>query len=295
MWARLGLFMGVNAIILLVVLLVVFKYPEFKSVGSFRVVAIDNGEVRAESEVFVYNPNFFRISGSDITMQCAYNDVVFGTGKIDQLSLPSKEIGQVNTYFTFETEKLARFWEDLIAVDSLPVDVGVGGSFTWLGIKQSMDVTMYFSGAEMIDMVLTDFIGNRGTKFKKLRLKKAGIAAWKWSFIIEIENTLPGNFTIKELNASIYSSDNAKVALGEYRNTSEVFVMAGKKADVPGAMSISSAGLFTGAIDKLKDPNLILHMDGEVIVALEDAFFTIPVKRRVKFNPLKGSIVMLEP
>jgi hypothetical protein len=172
--------------------------------------------------------------------------------------------------------------------------VSFEGKFTAFNVPKSTELTVYFQGDDMLDMLVADFVGNKGLGIRNLRLKKIGFKSWVWLFDVEIMNTLPGDFEVSQIFSQIKTKKDATSSIGEFKSTNRVVVPKGTTVMVPGELEIQATGLIGGAIDKIKSPDMDFYMVTEVVVSIHGKPFKIPMTRKVRFDPLGGTIKIVK-
>lgn len=148
----------ITSVVFIVILVYNTRTPDITHVESVSFESMDNGVLRAKTNVSMLNPNWFSYQINDLNVSIRYNDKIICNGTFNEpINLPKST--ETSHEFNMNVFMDSLKWEipSMIFKDSIPVNITLKGNASPFGLSFETTFTKSISTKNLLSQVTTNF------------------------------------------------------------------------------------------------------------------------------------------
>lgn len=148
----------ITSVVFIVILVYNTRTPDITHVESVSFESMDNGVLRAKTNVSMLNPNWFSYHINDLNVSIRYNDKIICNGTfIEPIKLPKST--ETSHEFNMNVFMDSLKWEipSMIFKDSIPVNITLKGNASPFGLSFETTFSKSISTKNLLSQVTTNF------------------------------------------------------------------------------------------------------------------------------------------
>jgi LEA14-like dessication related protein len=272
-----------------------FTTPVIKKVDSLKFESIENTKVNFDLILSIENLNGFSITGKDLNYSIFYQNVIVGSGKCpNDFELTNNKISSVPAemvvYLDSIPEKLRL---NLFEMDSMPLEIQLGfqGKF---GIKHQNQSKFKLPVKMVQDAIIQSYISSSGIKLKELSLISTNASTSQFKGKCTFLNTLPAEILLQSSEIQIYSDNKKTAKVGRLEISDTIAISRNELMEVQCGITVDNIKAIGIGLSKIMTGSLDFYAIGPAKIEMLGKEYNIPIAIHFAYNPMTGSITILE-
>lgn len=267
--------------------------PSFSGVSKFEIIDFSNGKLKADVSLKIKNENWFSYSGKDLHFKMFYKDHLVSQGKNDQkfrFEKKSESIFEIRT--DFYADSLFNDLKTILFNDSILMKVVVNGKFSFLNIQTSRTLDVWINTKQMVDVMMSNLLGDKGLKLESLKLKKTTLTNSLFKIGFKFQNSLPFDILLKDIGCDVYTD---KTLQNKVSNSTFIVNKRMPKNAIElinGDLSVNNVTSFISGISKVLKGSLDYYLKGYALIEVDKREIKIPIEKSFRLNPLTQEVII---
>ena len=268
--------------------------PKFSGISKFEIIDFSNGKLKANTSLKIQNDNWFSYSGKGIQFKMYYKDHLVSEGKNDEtfrFEKKSESILEIQT--DFYADSLFNDLKTILFSDSIQMKVVVSGKFSFLKIQTSRTLDVWINTKQMVDILMSNMLGDKGLKLDKINLEKITLANSLFNIGFKFQNNLPFDILLKEMKCDVYTDKSLKNKVSNSSFMVNKMMPKNTIEMIEGELIVNNVTSFLSGISKVLKGSLDYFLNGYAVIEIDSREIKIPVTKSFKVNPLTQEVVII--
>ena len=268
--------------------------PKFSGISKFEIIDFSNGKLKANTSLKIQNDNWFSYSGKGIQFKMFYKDHLVSEGKNDEtfrFEKKSESILEIQT--DFYADSLFNDLKTILFSDSIQMKVVVSGKFSFLKIQTSRTLDVWINTKQMVDILMSNMLGDKGLKLDKINLEKITLANSLFNIGFKFQNNLPFDILLKEMKCDVYTDKSLKNKVSNSSFMVNKMIPKNTIEMIEGDLIVNNVTSFLSGISKVLKGSLDYFLNGYAVIEIDSREIKIPVTKSFKVNPLTQEVVII--
>ena len=268
--------------------------PKFSGISKFEIIDFSNGKLKANTSLKIQNDNWFSYSGKGIQFKMFYKDHLVSEGKNDETFLFEKKSESILEIQTdFYADSLFNDLKTILFSDSIQMKVVVSGKFSFLKIQTSRTLDVWINTKQMVDILMSNMLGDKGLKLDKINLEKITLANSLFNIGFKFQNNLPFDILLKEMKCDVYTDKSLKNKVSNSSFMVNKMIPKNTIEMIEGDLIVNNVTSFLSGISKVLKGSLDYFLNGYAVIEIDSREIKIPVTKSFKVNPLTQEVVII--
>ena len=268
--------------------------PKFSGISKFEIIDFSNGKLKANASMKIKNDNWFSYSGKGIQFKMFYKDHLVSEGENDEtfrFEKNSESLLDIQTYFY--ADSLFNDLKTILFKDSIKMKVVVSGKFSFLNIQTSRTLDVWINTKQMVDVITSNMLGNKGLKLEKIKLEKITIPNSIFNIGFKFQNNLPFDILLKEVKCDVYTDKSLKNKVSNSSFMVNKMIPKNTIEMIEGDLIVNNVTSFFSGISKVLKGSLDYFLNGYAVIEVDNREIKIPITKSFKVNPLTKEVVII--
>lgn len=271
------------------------RSPEFQKINTFEVKSFDNGIVKAEVNLGIFNSNWFSIKGKELEFKMLYKDRLIAIGSAPvSINLRKRSLSSVPIDLEVYPDSLQSDLKDILLKDSILVDVDITGKFTFLGVQANRVIPTWLKTDDLIEAMVLRAMSSDGLKLDSIKLINASIKSSTFSLSFDFKNALNLTIELKTMNFSIYSEKTKENKVAEAKFQVNKEIPYNTSENIQGDVKLDNLKSVLSSLSKVLSGKLDYYLDGYALIALKGREIKIPIFQHFILDPSSKKIIIIK-
>ena len=268
--------------------------PKFSGISKFEILNFSNGKLKANAVLKIQNDNWFSYTGKGIKFKMYYKDHLISEGYNNEtFRFEKKAENLFDMQAQFYIDSLFKDLKTILFNDSVKMKVVVSGKFSFLKIKSSKTIDVWVKTKEMVNILMTNAMGEKGMKLEKIKLEKLTVANTFLKVIFKFQNNLPFEIRLKEIYCNIYDNKELKTKISTSVFQIDKIVQIGSVELIEGDLVVNNLSSVLSGVSKVLKGSLDYFLNGYALIEVDAREIKIPIERSFKVNPLTKEVIIV--
>jgi hypothetical protein len=273
-----------------------FSYPSFEKVKSFKILKINSiGTFDAEAIIEVRCDNWFSFSGKNIEFNMYYGDSLVSSGQIpEEITFKSGSLIELPMKCNFDPSVFGEDLETILFKDTVIFKGVIQGDFTMFNVASSKEMEVKLPMSEMAGSIVSSAMSESPIVMDSLSIESVSLSRTKVSNIFVFENSMQIDYTINDIEFSVYSDSEEENKVSEGLYEINQIVKVGEKVNARGSIEIDNVTSVLSGLNKMRKGDLVYYLSGIAHVKISDYKVQVPISQKFKINPISRKIEMIK-
>lgn len=294
------MFTLMKAFLYFIVLLIIFfivgcstiEEPKLISVDNIELVNDNDEEYILNTNLSIYNPNWFSLSAKDAVFNIYIDTAYVGNAKItDEIFIPKKDTSEVVSILKIKKNNL---YSGINLNDSILLNV--------IGSIKAPKVyrDFYFEFDYKLDMsdylspIAVQMINESDLQIKEVKIKSVDLMKIQLEVLFDIDNKTNTKYEITKLDVNIFNSPSFSTLLGNSNINNSFTVLPDTLNVFSTNVSVNTLSMGTAILSNTVNSSNSFYIKVNSIVKFNEIEIPIVIKKRVDYNPLTLEIKLHE-
>jgi len=266
--------------------------PKLISVDKVELVADNNEQFIINTNLSIYNPNWFTISAKDVVFNIFIDTSYIGNAEIaGGIFIPKKDTSEVVSVLKIQKNCLN---SDIDIHDSILVHV-IGSTKV-----PYVDRDFYFEFDYKLDIsdyvlpIADEMINEGDLQIKEVKIKSIDLMKIKLEVLFYLENKTNTTYEITKLDVNIFNSSTYSDLVGNTSINNSFTVLADTLNVFSTDVSVNTLSMGSALFSNTMNSSNSFYINVNSIVKYNDIEIPFVIKRRVDYNPLTLEIKLHE-
>jgi len=270
----------------------VIKNPKIISIEKVELIDNTDTTLIIGSEVMLYNPNWMKLSSSDLKLSIFIDTIYIGQAEIiDEVIIAKHDTANVSFILKIEKDCLS---SNLNIEDSIDVLVLGSTSIPITGNKYYFEIKYKLDISEYISPIADEFIKDSDIKIKEVRIKSIDLLKTKFEVLFDLNNATGMEYQISKLDIEIYSSPSYTGLVGKSSIDEKFAVQVDTITTIRSNVDIDNLSMGSALFSKTINSTNSFYLQVNLIVSYSNMEIPCVIKRRLDYNPLTQDIKIHE-
>ncbi|MET0634472.1 MAG: hypothetical protein ABWZ25_00510 [Chitinophagaceae bacterium] len=276
-WRKLGLFFGLNCLLLVGVLGITFQKPRFVRFDKIDFVSVEDSFFNFKILLVMDNKNPFSISGKSLAFTFNESDQQYGSGTIEPFQLKRLSESTVDLSLKLNYRKVLKSYDEK-TTDTLLPSVLIKGDFMPAFFIHKINLRKQLGKKELIGLIGAAF-SNGGLLWPdSFSIRKVNLLETEIGFNLALVNRLNFDVTINEISGKLYALENRDLPLGDISLQREIVLPPGERLSIPFLVKAENLTIVKSLL-KSGTANLnSFFLDGKLVLNIEGESISVPVE-----------------
>ena len=170
--------------------------------------------------------------------------------------------------------------------------VEVNGKFSFLNIQTSRTLDVWINTKQMIDLLMSNLLVDKGPKLEYLKLKKTSVTNSLFTIGFEFQNSLPFDILLKDIECDVYADRTLQNKVSQ--STFKVNKIMSHNAIelIDGDLNVNNVTSFLTGISKVLKGSLDYYLKGYALIEVDKRQIKIPIEKSFRVNPLTQEVII---
>lgn len=288
---------GILFLITFLVIGVIFSQtntmPKIRNIKSIDVIKVDSSIVSANMLLEIENKSIFKWKLHHCVFTIRYGKKIIAKGKLQDQFKMKKGLNDVFVSSTFYLDSLMPNLENILKNDSILLEIEMEGQISFLKLRFKKKLFSYISLKTLTNSVLASVLSTSNLKVTSIELKEIKLLTTKLNIGIQIKNTLPLTFRVKNFSTFVYSDRNKKTIFGQVASSSELVIIPKQVDTLRTLITINNLNSGLEGLSKLLTGDWEYFLQGTLLIVLNEKVIEVPISQSFVINPKTKSITLV--
>jgi hypothetical protein len=214
---RFGLFLMIIFLVIGAFYTQVLDKPTIRQVKSFEIVKIDSNNISTKITLDLYKHGRFNVSMNDCAIKMSYKNHLITSFKIKERIRFRKGINTLTIYPTFNADSLLTFVPEMLKEDSVLIEVIFQCKASIFRMPIKIKECQFIETKKFTNQIIAEILKDSGVKILNIEAVDFSITKTLLNLSVQIKNTLPFPFEIKQFKGIICTDSTGKTIVGDFQ------------------------------------------------------------------------------
>ena len=214
---RFGLFLVITFLLIGAFYTQVLDKPAIRQVKSFEVVNVDSNNISTKITLELYKQGWFNVSMQDCAIKISYKNHLITSFKMNERIRISKGINTVTIYPTFNADSLLSFVPEMLKKDSVMLEITFQCKASIFRLPIKLKALQFIETKKFTNQIIAGILKDSGVKMLNIEAVDFSITKTLLNMSVQIKNTLPFPFEIKQFRGVICTDSTGKTIVGNFQ------------------------------------------------------------------------------
>jgi len=288
---------GILFLITFLVIGVIFSQtntmPKIRNIKSIDVIKVDSSIVSANMLLEIENKSIFKWKLHQCVFTIRYEKKIISKGKLQDQFKMNKGLNDVIVSSSFYLDSLMPNLVNILKNDSILLEIEMEGQISFLKLPFKKKLFSYISLKTLTNSVLASVLSTSNLKVTSIELKEIKLLTTKLNIGVQIKNTLPLTFRVKNFYAFVYSDRNKKTIFGQVASSSELVIIPKQVDTLRTLITINNLNSGLEGLSKLLTGDWEYFLQGTLLIVLNDKVIEVPISQSFVINLKTKSITLV--
>tara|TARA_B100001057_G_scaffold495812_1_gene595677 strand:- start:300 stop:1172 length:873 start_codon:yes stop_codon:yes gene_type:complete len=289
-----------KAFLYFIVLIIIFFIGACSTIEEPKLISVDDIELVNDSDeefilntnLSIYNPNWFSLSAKDAVFNIYIDTAYLGTAMItDGIFFPKKDTSEVVSVLKINKNNL---YSGINLNDSILLNV-IGSIKApkvyrdfYFEFDYKLDISDYLSP------IAVQMINESDLQIKEVKIKSIDLMRIQLEVLFDIDNKTNTKYEITKLDINIFNSPSFSTLLGKSSINNSFTVLPDTLNIFSTNVSVNTLSMGTAILSNTVNSSNSFYLKVNSIVKFNEIEIPIVIKKRVDYNPLTLEIKLHE-
>jgi LEA14-like dessication related protein len=214
---RFGLFLVITFLLIGAFYTQVLDKPAIRQVKSFEVVNVDSNNISTKITLELYKQGWFNVTMQDCAIKISYKNHLITSFKMKERIRLSKGINTLTIYPTFNADSLLTFVPEMLKKDSVLLEITFQCKASIFRLPIKLKELQFIETKKFTNQIIAGILKDSGVKMLNIEAVDFSITKTLLNMSVQIKNTLPFPFEIKEFKGVICTDSTGKTVVGSFQ------------------------------------------------------------------------------
>ena len=266
--------------------------PKLISIDKVELINDTDEEFSIETDLSIYNPNWFDISTDDIAFKIFVNTIYVGSAEIaGGVLIAKKDTSNVVSLLKIQKNYLD---SNININDSVLVNAIGTTKIPYMNKDFYFEFDYKINLSDYILPFANEIITDSDIQIKEVNIKSIDLMKIKLEVLFNLNNTTKNEYEISKLDVSIYNSSSYSTLVGRSTIDKGFTVLADTLNVFESEVSINTLSMGSAIFSNTISNSNSLYIKVNSIVNYNKLEIPIVIKRRIDYNPLTLEIKLHE-
>ena len=266
--------------------------PKLISIDKVELIDDTDEEFSIETDLSIYNPNWFDISTDDIAFKIFVNTIYVGSAEIaGGVLIAKKDTSNVVSLLKIQKNYLD---SNININDSVLVNAIGTTKIPYINKDFYFEFDYKINLSDYILPFANEIITDSDIQIKEVNIKSIDLMKIKLEVLFNLNNTTKNEYEISKLDVSIYNSSSYSTLVGRSTIDKGFTVLADKLNVFESEVSINTLSMGSAIFSNTISNSNSFYIKVNSIVNYNKLEIPIVIKRRIDYNPLTLEIKLHE-
>jgi LEA14-like dessication related protein len=266
--------------------------PKLISIDKVELIDDTDEEFFIETDLSIYNPNWFDISTDDIVFKIFVNTLYVGSAEIaGGVLIAKKDTSNVVSLLKIQKNYLD---SNININDSVLVNAIGTTKIPYINKDFYFEFDYKINLSDYILPFANEIITDSDIQIKEVNIKSIDLMKIKLEVLFNLNNTTKNEYEISKLDVSIYNSSSYSTLVGRSTIDKGFTVLADTLNVFKSEVSINTLSMGSALLSNTIGNSNSFYIKVNSIVKYNKLEIPIIIKRRVDYNPLTLEIKLHE-
>ena len=273
-----------------------FNHPSFEKVKSFKILKFNSkGNFDAEALIEVKCDNWFSFSGRNVEFNMYYGNDLVSSGQIpNEITFKSGSFLELPIKCVFDPSVFGGNLEKILFKDTVIFRGLIQGEFTMFNFFSSKEMEIKLPMSEIAGSIVSSAMSESPIFMDSLSIQSVSLNRTKISNIFVFENSMEIDYTINDIEFSVYSDSDEENKVSEGRYEVNQLVKVGEKVNARGSVEINNLTSVLSGLNKMRSGDLVYYLSGIAHVKIADYKIQVPISEKFRINPISRKIEIIK-
>jgi|TARA_B110000211_G_C14059307_1_gene544797 LEA14-like dessication related protein len=266
--------------------------PKLISIDKVELIDDTDEEFSIETDLSIYNPNWFDISTDDIAFKIFVNTIYVGSAEIaGGVLIAKKDTSNVVSLLKIQKNYLD---SNININDSVLVNAIGTTKIPYINKDFYFEFDYKINLSDYILPFANEIITDSDIQIKEVNIKSIDLMKIKLEVLFNLNNTTKNEYEISKLDVSIYNSSSYSTLVGRSTIDKGFTVLADTLNVFESEVSINTLSMGSAIFSNTISNSNSFYIKVNSIVNYNKLEIPIVIKRRIDYNPLTLEIKLHE-
>jgi LEA14-like dessication related protein len=266
--------------------------PKLISIDKVELINDTDEEFSIETDLSIYNPNWFDISTDDIAFKIFVNTIYVGSAEIaGGVLIAKKDTSNVVSLLKIQKNYLD---SNININDSVLVNAIGTTKIPYINKDFYFEFDYKINLSDYILPFANEIITDSDIQIKEVNIKSIDLMKIKLEVLFNLNNTTKNEYEISKLDVSIYNSSSYSTLVGRSTIDKGFTVLADTLNVFESEVSINTLSMGSAIFSNTISNSNSFYIKVNSIVNYNKLEIPIVIKRRIDYNPLTLEIKLHE-
>ena len=258
--------------------------PKFISVDKIELLEERSGELIVNSDISIFNPNWFEISAEDVSFNLYIDTFYIGNGNIEKtMVLPKKETSIISSNFNIKKILLDSF-SDL--KDSVSLHILGSTAIPYVSRRYYFDFEYKIYIQDFITLFADKLMQDVDVKISEISISKIDIQNIYLDVIFMLYNKSAMECKINMLDVKVYRKSDYKDVIGVSKIKDSFIIQSDSFNEFKSQVKVNAFSMASAIFSNTMSNKNELFIKVISLVEYNNIEIPFTIKRRVGYNPL---------
>ena len=258
--------------------------PRLISIDKVELLSDNADEFIFNTNVKVYNPNWFSLKSKDITFSIYIDTFFIGNAKIPLgINVPKNDTSNIISILSIKKKSLN---SSINIKDSVLVAVNGTTKIPYINKDFDFNFEYKLDLSNYISPIADDIISESDIQIKEVRIKSIDLMKIKLEVLFNFKNSTNTKFEITKLDINIYDSNSYSTLIGNTSLNKSFTILADTVNIFKTDVSINTLSMGTALFSNTVNNSNSFYIKVMSIINYNNIDIPIVIKRKIDYNPL---------
>ena len=269
-----------------------FIAPKLISINNIKLITDTKEEITLETNLTVFNPNWFDISSSDVAFKIYIDDKYVGTANIsDGISLIKNDTSILISTLIIQKSFLDSNYN---IKDSVLVNVMGSSKVPYMNKDFYFEFDYKINLSDYILPLTNELVSELDLKIKDVEIKSIDLMNIKLEVSFNLNNLSNNEYEVTKLDVNIYNSPSYSKVIGRTSIDDSFILLADTLNVFKSNVSINTLSMGTALLSNTISKMNSFYIKVNSTINFKKLEIPFTIKKRLDYNPLTFEIMLNE-
>jgi hypothetical protein len=272
----------------------VIDKPEIREIKSFEVVKIDSNNISTKITLDLYKHGWFNVSMNDCTIKMSYKNHLITSFKITERIRFRKGINTLTIYPTFNADSLLTFVPEMLGEDSVLIEVIFQCKASVFRMPFKLKECQLIDTKKFTNQIIAGILKESGVKMLNIEAVDFSITKTLLNLSIQIKNTLPFPFEIKQFKGIICTDSTGKTIVGDFQTNPNQLLKENDLDTINTEIKINNIAAGLSGLNRVFSNKWPYVISGVITIKALNHELSLTTKQPILIDPRTRKIELLK-